>query len=328
LAHGPAAAAGGAAGAPGGFGAAGGRGAVGGRGGFGGPGGVNVTSVLDTAYFAHSAWIVSQAAALLGKTDDAAKYHKLFNDIRTAFNTAFVHADGSLAAGTQSSYVVALEFGLIPENLRAATQKLLADDVTARGHLSTGFVGVGFLNPALSDAGRSDLAYQLLLTDTYPSWLFTVKQGATTIWERWDGYTPDRGFQASSMNSFNHYSLGSVGKWLYSGMGGINLDENQPGFKHIVLRPQFSTKITSAKASLDSPYGTIKSEWELTGDRFSYDVTIPPNSSATLTLPANASEVNAIGAEVHTIPTTQPATAIYQLYAGTYQFSFPRGQVK
>jgi alpha-L-rhamnosidase len=257
-------------------------GGFGGRGGFGGP---NPTSVLDTAYFAHSAQIVAKSATLLGKTDDAAKYDKLFHDIVAAFDKAYINPDGSMVAGTQSTYVVALQFGLVPDALHDAVVKHLTDDVQARGHLSTGFIGVGYLNPALSASGHSDLAYKLLLTDTYPSWLFPVKEGATTIWERWDGYTPDRGFQASSMNSFNHYSLGAVGKWLYSGMAGIEADEEHPGFKHFTLNPQISSTFSSLKVTLNSPYGVIASSWKIDNGQVSYDATVPPNTSATLILP-------------------------------------------
>jgi alpha-L-rhamnosidase len=302
--------------ARGGFGAArgpatgpaGARGAGRGAGGFGGP---NTTSVLDTEYFAHSAQIVSKAAAILGKTDDAAKYDKLFHDITAAFNKAYVQPDGTMVAGSQSTYVVALQFGLIPDNMVDAVARHLTDDVTTRGHLSTGFVGVGYLEPALTQIGRQDLAYQLLLTDTYPSWLFPVKEGATTVWERWDGYTPDRGFQASSMNSFNHYSLGAVGKWLYSGMGGIQIDEQQPGFKHFILEPQISSKFPSFKATLNSPYGVISSAWTIDNGQVSYDVTVPPNSSATLTLPDGAAAEKQI-----------------QLPAGTYHYTFAADKLK
>ena len=280
----------------------------------------STTSVLDTAYFAHSAQIVAKAAALLGKGADAAKYDKLFHDIDEAFLRAYVHDDGSMVAGTQSTYVVALAFGLIPERLHDAVARHLVDDVTARGHLTTGFVGVGFLNPTLTSLGRSDLAYQLLLTDTFPSWLYTVKQGATTIWERWDGYTPERGFQASSMNSFNHYSLGSVGKWLYAGAGGIGVDEEHPGFKHFHLRPQFSTKLASFKATFDSPYGPITSYWRTEGGQMVYDATVPPNASADLTLPVPSREVQGPGVKLES---GEGDTTRCDLQAGHYHFSFP-----
>jgi alpha-L-rhamnosidase len=298
-----------------------GFGRAGGGRGFGGTN--NTTAVLDTAYFAHSAQIVSKAAAILGKTDQAASYDKLYHDICDAFVKAYVHEDGSMVSGTQSTYVVALSFGIIPDQLHDAVAKHLVDDVTSRGHLSTGFVGVGFLNPTLTAVGRSDLAFQLLLTDTFPSWLFTVKQGATTIWERWDGYTPERGFQASSMNSFNHYSLGSVGKWLYSGAGGIGLDEEKPGFKHFFLDPQCSTKFTSYKATLNSPYGLISSAWQIENGQVIYDVTVPPNTTATLTLPASGSDLKATGA-----PVADGASGKWILAAGTYKFSFPASAIR
>jgi alpha-L-rhamnosidase len=289
-------------------GAAAGRGAARGRGGPGGfGGGVNTTTVVDTAYFARSAWILSKSAALLGKADDAARYEQLYKDVAAAFNKAFVQPDGSIQAGTQTTYLLALQFGLLPENLRAAAAKHLTDDVETRGHLTTGFVGVGFLNPTLCDIGRTDLAYQLLLNDTYPSWLFTVKNGATTMWERWDGWTPERGFQDSSMNSFNHYSFGSIGEWLYSGAAGIRLDPDHPGFKQFTLAPQLTTKLTHVKASLDSPYGVISSHWHAEGDTIAYDVTVPPNTTATVVLPGQA---------------PQPVTA------GSHHFSVPRSAVK
>lgn len=315
---------------PGGRGAfAGGRGAAtapaagGARGARGGGfGGANPTSIIDTAYFAHSADIVAKTAAILGKTDEAAKYDKLFHDITDTFNKTFVKEDGSITGGTQTSYVVALSFGLIPENLRTAAAKHLIEDVESKEHLSTGFVGVGFINPILCAIGRPDLAYKLLLTDTYPSWLFTVRQGATTIWERWDGYTPERGFQTSSMNSFNHYSLGSVGLWLYTGPAGIQLDEKQPGFKHFNLAPQISTALGSWKATLDSPYGPIVSGWQIENGRVNYDATIPPNSSATLTLPAEAANIKVTGVAANQIQATG-STVTLQLPAGTYHLSFP-----
>jgi alpha-L-rhamnosidase len=246
---------------------------------------ISTSAVVETAYFARSAWIVSQSAKLLGKPEDAARFDKLYHDVCDAFNKAYVQEDGTIRAGTQTTYVLALMFNLLPENMRAAAIKHLTDDVQERGHLSTGFVGVGFLNIALSSIGRSDLAYQLLLTDTYPSWLFSVKHGATTMWERWDGWTPETGFQASSMNSFNHYSFGAVGKWLYCGAAGIDIDEQNPGFKHFKLNPQLTSKLTSVKATYNSPYGVISSSWKLENGEYLYDAVVPPNSTATLTLP-------------------------------------------
>jgi len=294
-----------------------------GGGGFGAFGGVGtITANLDNCYFAHSAWIVSKAAALLGKTDDAAKYDKLYHDIVAAYDKQYLKPDGTMTPGDQSTYVVALSFGMIPDNLHDAVVRQLTDDVTAKGHLSTGFVGVGFLEPVLTVIGRKDLAYQLLLTDTYPSWLFPVKEGATTIWERWDGWTPEKGFQTSTMNSFNHYSLGAVGKWLYSGAAGIGVDEQSPGFKHFILAPQFSDKFSYLKATFNSPYGEIASGWTLDNGKVSYDATVPPNSSATLTLPATGGDLQISGDPVGKTSVDGTNTLI-ELPAGTYHFSLP-----
>ncbi len=286
------------------------------------------TDVVDTAYFAHSAQLVARAAALLGKTNDAAEYDKLFHDIADAFDQAFVSANGTIKGDTQTAYILALQFDLLPSRdggIRAVAAQHLAEDVERNGHLTTGFVGVGLICPALEQIGRSDLAWQLVLTNTWPSWLFSVKNGATTIWERWDGWTPERGFQDSSMNSFNHYSLGSVGAWLCSGAAGIQLDAAKPGYKHFFLQPQFTTRLAYVKASLDSPYGFIVSRWQIEGDQLLYDVTIPPNSSATLTLPVPTSAVRQSG---RLLPASGDSITRLPLVAGTYHFSLPRELTK
>ena len=253
---------------------------------------ITPTPVVDTAYFANSAEIVARAAALLGYTKDAAKYDKLHNDIIDAFDKAFVSTNGAILGDTQTGYILALRFGLLPPDLRATAAQRLADNVTQHGHLTTGFVGNGFICPTLEQIGRPDLAWELLLTNTWPSWLFSVKNGATTIWERWDGWTPEKGFQDSSMNSFNHYSLGSVGAWLYSGAAGIQPDDTAPGYKRFVLAPQITDRLEYVRATLDTPYGIIVSSWRNKGDYVFYDITIPPNTSATLVLPGSSQGPN------------------------------------
>jgi len=253
-------------------------------------------TIVDTAFFANSARIVSRAARLLGKSEDEAKYDKLSTDIAAAFNRQFVGTDGSITAesrgrrigNTQTAYILALRFDLLPQALRPTVADRLALRITEDQNLTTGFVGVGLICPTLTDIGRSDLAWQLVFNDTYPSWLFSVKNGATTIWERWDGWTPDRGFQASSMNSFNHYSFGSVGEWFYSGAAGIQIDEQRPGYKHFYLRPQFTTRLKYVEATQESPYGQIGSRWDASGEEFIYEAIVPPNSTATLSLPGTA----------------------------------------
>jgi alpha-L-rhamnosidase len=305
---------------------------AGGRAGRGGPGGggINMTNIVDTAYFARSAWILAQSAKILGKPpEDATRFDKLFHDICDAFNKAYVNPeDGTINVGSpQTAYILALEYNLLPENLRPMAAKHLADDVEQRKHLTTGFVGVGYINPALSHIGRSDLAYDLLFQDTYPSWLYTIRQGATTMWERWDGYTPETGFQASSMNSFNHYSFGSVGRWLYSGVGGIEQDEAHPGYKAFGLVPQVSSKLNFAKTTMETPYGMIVSAWHRDGEQFVYEATVPANSTATLTLPAAGADLKTTG-EAPVDMKVSGTSTVMSLPAGKYAFSFPASGVK
>lgn len=195
------------------------------------------------------------------------------------------------------------------------TTSLHAENLSQNEQLTTGFVGVGLICPTLTQIGRSDLAWQLVFTDTYLSWLFSVKNGATTIWERWDGWTPEKGFQDSSMNSFNHHSLDSVGAWLYSGAAGIQPDEAHPGYKHFILAPQFTTRLAHVKASLDTPYGLIVSDWRTEKNQMLYDVTIPPNSSALLKLPVPPQNVLQSGRPLSAGSET-PTTAL-NLTAGT-----------
>jgi alpha-L-rhamnosidase len=275
--------------------------------------------VVDTAYLANSAQIVAKAASILGRTEDALRYNQLSREISEAFNNAFVSTNGMIRGDTQTSYILALRFNLLPENLRSVAAERLAENVERNGHLSTGFVGVGLICPTLTDVGRSDLAWGLLLTNTYPSWLFSVKNGATTIWERWDGWTPERGFQDSSMNSFNHYSFGSVGAWLYSGAAGIRPDESQPGYKHFLLSPQFTSRLSQVKATFDSPYGLIDSHWHTEGNQMIYEATIPPNSSADLLLPVSWQHVRQSGRAIAVPDSTQTRVT---LPAGSYRFSF------
>lgn len=244
--------------------------------------------VLATAYFAHSTDLLVRAALVLGKKEDAEKYRALFEKIKRAFVSHFVDKEGRVHGDTQTGYVLALWFNLLPGDLRAKAGARLIADIHARGdHLSTGFVGVGYLNPTLTSIGANDLAYKLLLTDTYPSWGYSIRQGATTIWERWDGWTEDKGFQDPGMNSFNHYALGSVGEWLYSSVLGIDLDPDSPGFREFILHPQPGPGITWAKGSYDGPRGKIESEWRTEKGWIEMKFTIPANSAARVVVPTS-----------------------------------------
>ena len=240
--------------------------------------------VLATAYFAYDVSLMAQIAEILGRTEDKARFETLFGDIKTAFNTEYVSGDGTVRGDTQTGYVLALRFGLLPDALRPLAAKHLAQNIEAKNnHLSTGFVGVGYLCPVLTEAGYDDVAYTLLLNATFPSWGYSITQGATTIWERWDGYTPEKGFQDTGMNSFNHYSLGSVGEWLQRYVAGI--DAGTPGFAQIRIQPHPDRRLSFVRASFESVRGRIESAWTLSGNKFALSVTVPANTAATVTLP-------------------------------------------
>jgi alpha-L-rhamnosidase len=222
---------------------------------------------------------------VLGRKEDAAKYHQLYRDIRDAFNKAYVEKDGTIKGKTQTVYVLALAFDLLPEDKREAAVEHLVADVESRDwHLSTGFVGTKDLMQTLMRFGQTEVAYRLFHNDTFPSWGFSIRHGATSIWERWDGWTPEKGFQNPGMNSFAHYSFGAVAEWMFKTIAGIDTDG--PGYKRIIIRPRPGGKLTSAKASYDSIYGKIATQWSLKKDKLDLDVTIPANTTATIYVPA------------------------------------------
>ena len=237
--------------------------------------------VLATAYYAYDAQLMAQMARALGRAPEAAHYDMLFGRIKAAFNAAYVSPDGQVKGDTQTCYVLALRFGLLPASLRPLAAQHLADNIAARhNHLSTGFVGVGYLCPVLTDFGHNNTAYALLLNTTYPSWGYSIKQGATTVWERWDGYTAQKGFQDPGMNSFNHYSLGSVGQWLYEYVAGIDADPAAPGFQRLRLHPHPGPGLSFVQARYNSVRGPISSRWQTKNSRFTWDVTVPANTTA------------------------------------------------
>ncbi|NOZ28373.1 MAG: family 78 glycoside hydrolase catalytic domain [Chloroflexi bacterium] len=242
--------------------------------------------LIATAYFAYSTSIVQRTAQILGKEEDAREYADLLAKIRQAFREEFVTGRGRLSPNTQTAYVLALAFDLLSEEQRPEAARRLVEDIRRRdNHLSTGFVGTSYLCHVLSRMGYLDVAYTLLNQETYPSWLYALQWGATTIWERWDGIKPNGEFQDPSMNSFNHYAFGAIGHWLYSVVAGIDVDPDRPGYKHIRIQPHPGGGLTHARATLHSMYGPIESSWELTEDRFHLSVSIPANTHATVRLP-------------------------------------------
>ena len=249
--------------------------------------GATPKDLIAVAFATHSTHLMAQIAAALGKETAAASYRERSRAMRRLFNERFVTPAGLIAGQTQTAYVLALHFDLLPEDLRPVALRELVRDIEENDmHLTTGFVGTPYLLHVLTAGGRVDVAYRLLLQESWPSWLYPVTQGATTIWERWDGWTEEAGFQNPRMNSFNHYAYGAVGAWLYAAVAGIRPDPNRPGYKHVILRPQPGDKFTFAKGAYRSMYGEIVSHWRIEEGTFDWQVTIPPNTTATVYLPA------------------------------------------
>ncbi len=248
--------------------------------------------LIGTAFYAYSARLLAKMATVLGHKADAAEYGELSEKVATAFRRRYITPNGLVTPGSQTAYVLALHFDLLPEEQREAATVALVNDIGRRGwHLSTGFVGTPYLNHVLTAGGRLDVAYRLLNQTSWPSWLYSVTQGATTIWERWDGWTHDKGFQDPGMNSFNHYAYGAIGDWMYAVVAGIELDPEVTGYKRFRLEARPGGGLTQASASFRSPYGLIASGWTIVGDRFVWEFTIPTNTSATVTAPPEATKL-------------------------------------
>ena len=248
------------------------------------------TELIGTAFYAHSADLLSQIAGVLGKQDDQQRYAALFDSIKSAFCNRFVTPGGRISPPFQTPYLLALEFNLVPDELRPHLASELVSEIRKRGDkLSTGFVGSPYINGVLTREGHLDVAYQLLHQTGWPSWLYAVTQNATTIWERWDGWTGEKGFQDAGMNSFNHYAYGAVGAWLYAYVAGITLDPGVPGYQKFILKPQPGGHLTHAKAFLETAHGRIESSWQLEDGKFNYRFVVPANTSASVELPDGSS---------------------------------------
>jgi alpha-L-rhamnosidase len=243
--------------------------------------------LLATAYWADDAAKMSRLARELGREAEAKRFGSMFERVRAAFQKEYLREDGRLTVETQTACVLALAFDLLPEGARARAAERLVDHIRALDwHLSTGFIGISHLNPTLTRTGHGDVAYRLLLREDYPSWLYPVKHGATTIWERWNGWTEEQGFFNPQMNSFNHYSLGSVGEWLFRHVAGIDLDPEIPGFQRFVLRPLPGSGLDFARATYRTLHGEIGSEWKRAADRLAWSVRIPANTAARVYIPS------------------------------------------
>jgi alpha-L-rhamnosidase len=244
--------------------------------------------LVAQCFFAYNTQLMIKTARILGKTEDYKEWERLLDRIKLQFQKEFMTANGRLISETQTAYILALQFDMIPASLReAALARLVTNIEGYQYHLTTGFLGTPFLNPVLTRFGRNDVAYKLLLQDTYPSWLYPIKaHGATTIWERWDSMKPDSTFQDPGMTSFNHYAYGAVGDWMYRTIGGIDTEEfDGAGYKQSVIKPELGGGLSYAKTSLDTPYGKISSDWRLESGVFTLHVEVPVNTSATIVLP-------------------------------------------
>jgi len=276
--------------------------------------------VLATAFWQHSAEIFAKMAAAIGRKAEAKEYGKLADDIRVAFVKAYIKDDGTIEGHTQAGYALALHFDLVPENLREAAAKHMIQRIEDyKWHISTGFHTTVMLMNQLTRFGRTDVAYRLINNRTMPSWGYTIEHGGTTIWERWDGWVEGRGYQNPAMNSFNHYAIGAVGEWMYRTILGINPDETKPGYKHFAIRPIPGGGLTWAKGSYRSIRGKIVSAWKVDGDTLTLDVTVPPNTTATVYVPAK--DLTAVKADGVEPLRMEDGAAVCEVGSGTYQFT-------
>jgi len=283
-----------------------------------------------------------QMAHAVGKKEAEQKYAALFGEIRAAFQKAYVRPDGFVGAvqppspfdpkpadvskepkDTQTTYVLALHMNLLPDALRPLAAKRLVDLIAANHwRLGTGFLGTPYLLESLSDTGHADVAYRLLLNTDYPSWGYLVDKGATTMWERWNG---DKMLGEPGMNSYNHYAYGAVADWIYRRAAGIDTEESDAGFHTIVLRPNFDARLGSVDFSYESAYGTVKSNWIVSGQSASWTVTIPANTHGELPLtPDQATRFRINGQSLAQNQTLrvkkERPEPVYELPAGTLTF--------
>ncbi|MFB7338357.1 family 78 glycoside hydrolase catalytic domain [Streptomyces adustus] len=271
--------------------------------------------LICTAYFSWSARLVGRMAAATGRTAEATSYGRLADQVASAFTTRFVAADGTVRGDTQTGYVLALAFGLLPASLvQPAADKLAAKVAATNGHLSVGFLGVENLLPVLADHGHVDTAYRILLQRGFPGWGYMIDHGATTVWERWDGIRTDGSFNDPGMNSFNHYGLGSVGDFLYRQVGGLG--PGSPGYASLRVAPRPGGGLTSAESTYDTPFGSASSSWSVSAGRLELRVTVPVNTCAAVTVPT--SRPQSIVAPPQAVPVGETG---YHLPAGTYTFT-------
>ena len=249
--------------------------------------GATPTELTCQAYYAYSTALFVKAARVLGRTGDADDYAALHARIVEKFQRTYFTPEGDLTAQTQTAHIVALYFDLTPEKYKARTvaglKRLLAEQ---DGHLVTGFIGTPYFCLALSQNGCVQEAYELLLKEDFPSWLYQVKMGATTVWEHWDGLKPDGSMWSADMNSFNHYAYGAIGEWMYRVMAGLEVGEKGAGFKQALLYPRIGGNLQFVDARHETVYGSLATRWEMEGNKVVLTVVIPPNTTAIVRLDA------------------------------------------
>jgi alpha-L-rhamnosidase len=284
--------------------------------------------LIAQCFFSHSVQLVINAAKVLNKKEDEEKYMLLQQKVKDAFVKEYMTSTGRLVSGTQTAYVLALNFDMLPDSLRKDAAQRLAENIKSYDtHLTTGFLGTPYLCHVLTRFGYNDLAYELLLQETYPSWLYPVKMGATTIWERWNGIRPDNTFEPASMNSFNHYAYGAIGDWMYRVVAGLDTYDDAPGYKKIKIQPHPGKGLSQAAATLQTYYGLLSSSWKTENGKFMLDVEVPANTSAAVYIPAkNAESVyesNKILSEVKEIQLAgmEEGYVIVKMGSGKYHFT-------
>jgi alpha-L-rhamnosidase len=283
-------------------------------------------TLLGTAYYYHLLGLMARYARLLGNAGDASDFESLAARVKSAFQQQFFNPQtGLYSNGTQTSGILPLAFGMTPpENRQSVFAGLIRNiERESNGHVGTGLVGAQWLMRTLSDNGRADVACTIATQKTYPGWGYMIEKGATTIWELWNGDTAD-----PAMNSGNHVmQVGDLGIWFYEYLAGIRPDPDKPGFKHIIVRPYLAGDLTFVKASHQSMYGLIASHWKREAGRLQLDVTIPPNTTATVYVPAKdpqlVSESGRPAARSKGVKflRVEPGAAVYELQSGSYSFS-------
>ena len=285
--------------------------------------------MIAQCFFANSVQVMINTAKVLGKNDDAARYTELLKNLKEAFVKEYLTPNGRLVSSTQTAYVLALNFDMLPEDQREQTVQKLVDNIKSyNNHLTTGFLGTPYLCHVLSRFGKTDIAFTLLMQESYPSWLYPVKMGATTIWERWNGIRPDSTFEPASMNSFNHYAYGAIGDWMYRVVAGLDTYDDAPGYKHIKIQPHVGGGLTNASVVLETYYGRVISGWKTEGDKFVSVIEIPANTTATVFLPvSNADLITENGSPLSKdiqVVKGEDGKVVLKLGSGKYHLEMPK----